>query len=99
MNILITGDRNWKDAGLVREVIELYKPSETVICLFANPIAPLITNEANKLGIETKVVEDLDGIDYLLVFHKYIRGSVQCKVLIKEASMLKIPYQIVGSSF
>lgn len=99
MKILITGDRNWKDPGLIKEILELYKSESTIIALFANPIAPLVSSIAIPLGIPTEIVDSLEGIDYLLVFHKYIRGSVQCKVLIKEASNLGIPYQIVGSSF
>ena len=100
MKILLTGDRKWSDTGLINEILDLYKPDQTIIAVKSDPIAPLIMKCANEKGFVVETCnEDYTGIDYVVVFHKYIRGSVQCKVLLKETSRLNIPYQIVGSSF
>lgn len=97
MKILVTGDRNWKDLGLIKETLEIFKPEDTTICYIDFiTVMPVCT----QLGLATSKVDDsLEGIDYLIVFHKYIRGSVRSKILIKECSQKNIPYQVVGSSF
>lgn len=96
MKILISGDRRWSDIGLIKETLAIYDPSLVTLCYqdFVQIVPP-----ANELGIRTEHIDNLEGIDYLLIFHKYIRGSVRSKVLIKECSKKGISYQIVGSSF
>lgn len=96
MKILISGDRNWRDMGLIKEILEIYDPEAYTLCYVDFvPFLPV----ANQLGLTVQKVLDLEGIDYLLIFHKYIRGSVRSKLLIKDASSRGIPYQVVGSSF
>jgi hypothetical protein len=98
MKILISGDRNWKDLGLIKETLEIFKPEDTTICYIDFiQVMPVCT----QLGLTTSKIEedDLDRVNYLIVFHKYIRGSVRSKILIKKCSQKNIPYQIVGSSF
>ena len=100
MKILISGDRKWQDLGLIKEILEGFKSDTTTSVVLCYIDFVIFIPVANDLGLTVEKCDDsLTGIDYLLIFHKYIRGSVRSKLLIKDASRKNIPYQIVGSSF
>lgn len=97
MNIFICGDRKWNDLDTIKDALAPYVQNDPHIYYEVKPGASLVGKvAAYQLGLATHETSSLHGIDLVLAFHNYIRGSKDTMAWIEGAVNRKIPYVVIN---